>query len=62
MPWKESGWKGGAKQAAEKRLQAVILSAAKNLALSAQGKLREESCPECFQGNARSFVAFGSSG
>jgi hypothetical protein len=45
-------WKGGASQAAEKPLQAVIpspfaviLSAAKDLALPAQGKLREASRP-----------------
>jgi hypothetical protein len=36
---------------------AVILSAAKNLALPAQGKLREGSRSEHFQGNARFFVA-----
>jgi hypothetical protein len=36
---------------------AVILSAAKNLALPAQGKLREGSRCEHFQGNARFFVA-----
>jgi hypothetical protein len=36
---------------------AVILSAAKNLALPAQSKLREGSCSECLQGNARFFVA-----
>jgi hypothetical protein len=57
-------WKGGTKQAAEKRSNAVILSpftvilsAAKNLALPAQGKLREGSRSEHFQGNARFFVA-----
>jgi hypothetical protein len=55
---------GGAKQAAEKRSNAVILSpfavilsAAKNLALAAQGKLREGSRSAHFQGNARFFVA-----
>jgi hypothetical protein len=36
---------------------AVILSAAKNLALPAQGKLREGSRSEHLQGNARFFVA-----
>jgi hypothetical protein len=36
---------------------AVILSAAKNLALPAQGKLREGSRSEHFQGNARFFFA-----
>ena len=36
---------------------AVILSAAKNLALLAQGKLREGSRSECFRGQARFFVA-----
>ncbi len=35
---------------------AVILSAAKDLALPAQGKLREESRSECFQDNARFLV------
>jgi hypothetical protein len=39
----------------------VILSAAKNLALPAQGKLREGSRFEYFQGSARFFVACGSS-
>jgi hypothetical protein len=55
-------------QAAEKPANAVILSpfavilrAAKNLALPAQGKLREGSRSEHFQGNARFFVACGSS-
>jgi hypothetical protein len=49
-------WKGGASQAAEKRSNtvilspfAVILSAAKNLALPAQGKLREGSGTVIFQ-------------
>jgi hypothetical protein len=57
-------WKDGALQAAEKPHNAVILSpfavilsAAKNLALPAQGKLREGSRSEYFQGNARFFVA-----
>ena len=36
---------------------AVILSAAKNLALPAQDKLREGSRSEYFQGSARFFVA-----
>ena len=36
---------------------AVILSAAKNLALPAQGKLREGSRSEHIQGHARFFVA-----
>jgi hypothetical protein len=36
---------------------AVILSAAKNLALPAQGKLREGSSLGVFQGHARFFVA-----
>ena len=36
---------------------AVILSVAKNLALLAQGKLREGSRSECFQGRARFFIA-----
>jgi hypothetical protein len=35
---------------------AVILSKAKNLALLAQGKLREGSRSECFQGYARFFL------
>ena len=55
---------GGASQAAEKRNNtvilspfAVILSVAKNLALLAQGKLREGSRSECFQGRARFFIA-----
>jgi hypothetical protein len=55
---------GGAKQAAEKPCDAVILgpfadilSAAKNLALPAQGELPEGSRSEHFQGNARFFVA-----
>ena len=53
-----------AKQAVEKRSNAVILSpfavilsAAKNLALPAQGKLREGSRSECLHGHARFFVA-----
>ena len=56
--------KGGASQAAEKPYNAVILSpfavilsAAKNLALPAPGKLREGSRSEYFQDNARFFVA-----
>jgi len=60
--------KGGALQAAEKPFQAVILSAfavilseAKNLALPAQGKLREESRSAHFHGNTRFFAASGSS-
>jgi hypothetical protein len=51
------------KQAAEKPVQpvilspfAVILSAAKNLALPAQGKLREGYRSKYFQGNARFFL------
>jgi hypothetical protein len=54
---------GGAKEAAEKASNAVILSpfavilsAAKNLALPAQGKLREGSRSECSQGFARFFL------
>jgi hypothetical protein len=54
----------GVLQAAEKPYNAVllspfavILSAAKNLALPAQGKLREGSRSVYFQGNARFFVA-----
>jgi hypothetical protein len=39
---------------------AVILSEAKDLALGAQGKLREESRSEYFQGTARFSVASGS--
>ncbi len=35
---------------------AVILSAAKDLALAAQGKLREESRSDCFQRSARFLV------
>jgi len=53
----------GALQVSEKRSTAVILSpfavilsAAKNLALPAQGKLREGSRSEYFQGNARFFL------
>ncbi|MGA2985492.1 MAG: hypothetical protein ABSG32_16900, partial [Terriglobia bacterium] len=38
-------WKGGALQAAEKRLNAVILSAAKDLALSVFKAMRDSSSP-----------------
>ncbi|MGA3167261.1 MAG: hypothetical protein ABSF14_14230 [Terriglobia bacterium] len=48
-------------QAAEKRFHAVILSAVKDLALPAQDKLREGSRSAHFRGNARFFVACGSS-
>ena len=55
--------KDGALQTAEKPYDAVIpspfaviLSAAKNLALPAQGELREGSRSEHFQGNARFFL------
>jgi hypothetical protein len=54
---------GSASEAAEKPLRAVllsplavILSAAKNLALSAQGKLREGSRSELFHNNVRFFL------
>ena len=39
----KEGGKGGALQAAEKRLHAVILSAAKNLALSIFSAMRDPS-------------------
>jgi hypothetical protein len=60
-PWL---WKGGALQAAEKPCNAVILQPVRchserseGSRSAAQGKLREGSRSEYFQGNARFFVA-----
>jgi hypothetical protein len=45
-------WKGGAKQAAEKPYNAVILSAAKDLALSIFKAMRDSSSPAAPQNDS----------
>jgi hypothetical protein len=46
------GWKGGAEQAAEKPANAVILSEAKDLALSAFKAMRDSSSPAAPQNDS----------